>query len=104
MDVRRIIADIDAEIAKLEEVKATLNGLSTTESVAVTGVAKGARRGRPKGSKNAGKQAAPAKTSKAVKVAKPEKTTTRKLSPEGRKRIADAMKRRWAERRKEAAK
>lgn len=108
MDVRRIIADIDAEIAKLEEVKATLNGLSTTESVAVTGVvtgvAKGARRGRPKGSKNAGKQAAPAKAAKAVKAAKPEKTTTRKLSPEGRKRIADAMKRRWAERRKEAAK
>jgi hypothetical protein len=28
----------------------------------------------------------------------------RKLSPEGRKRIADAMKKRWAERKKQSAK
>lgn len=28
----------------------------------------------------------------------------RKLSPEGRKRIADAMKKRWAERKKQATK
>ena len=47
--------------------------------------------GRPKGSKNA-------KTLAAAK------STKRRLSPEGRKRIADAMKRRWAERRKAAAK
>jgi len=52
------------------------------------------RRGRPKGSVNA---------VKAVKAAKPAKRK-RNLSPEGRKRIADAMKRRWAERRKEVAK
>jgi hypothetical protein len=50
------------------------------------------RRGRPKGSTNAAKSAA-------VKTAKP-KARKRNLSPEGRKRIADAMKRRWAERRK----
>jgi hypothetical protein len=94
MDVRSIIAEIDAEIAKLQGVKATLTGLSG----AVAGVAKTGRRGRPKGSKNV------AKAAKAVKVAKPAKKTKRKLSPEGRKRIADAMKRRWAERRKEAGK
>ena len=34
MDVRRIIADIDAEIAKLQGVKATLTGLSTTTATA----------------------------------------------------------------------
>ncbi len=95
MDVRRIIADIDAEIAKLQGVKATLTGLSSS---VVPGVAKTGRRGRPKGSKNVAKAATTAKTAKAAKPAK------RKLSPEGRKRIAEAMKRRWAERRKETAK
>jgi hypothetical protein len=100
MDVRRIIADIDAEIAKLQGVKATLTGLST--SAAVPAVAKSGRRGRPKGSKNASKAVTAVKAPKAAKAAK--KTTKRKLSPEGRKRIAEAMKRRWAERRKEASK
>jgi hypothetical protein len=100
MDVRRIIADIDAEIEKLQGIKATLSGLSTSAS-APAAPAKSGRRGRPKGSKNATK-AAPAV--KAAKAAKPAKATKRKLSPEGRKRIAEAMKRRWAERRKEAAK
>jgi hypothetical protein len=38
-----------------------------------------------------------------VKAVKPAKRK-RNLSPEGRKRIAEAMKRRWAERRKEAPK
>jgi len=104
MDVRRIIADIDAEIAKLEGVKATLTGLSTGTAAApavASAPVKSGRRGRPKGSKNASKVAAPAKAAKAA--AKPA-AGKRKLSPEGRKRIAEAMKRRWAERRKEAAK
>ena len=98
MDVRSIIADIDAEIAKLQGVKATLTGLSGSAPVVAKATG---RRGRPKGSKNV---ATVAKAAKAVKAAKPAKATKRKLSPEGRKRIADAMKRRWAERRKEAAK
>lgn len=86
MDVRRIIADIDAEIAKLENIKATLSGLSGG-SVATARVP--GRRGRPKGSKNLPKTTAP----KAAKG-------TRRLSPEGRAAIAAAMKRRWAEHRK----
>ena len=49
-------------------------------------------RGRPKGSKNID----PVTPAKKVKK--------RKLSPEGRKRIADAMKKRWAERRRLLAK
>jgi hypothetical protein len=83
MEVSRIIAEIDAQISKLQQARELLAG---TTSKAGKGP------GRPKGSKNA-------------KVASPAVATRkRKLSPEGRKRIADAMKRRWAERRKQAAK
>ena len=84
MALTDVIAQIDAEIAKLQQAKALLSG-------APPAVKSG--RGRPKGSKNAAKVVAKA----AVK-------TKRKLSPEGRKAIAEAMKRRWAERRKLAAK
>lgn len=85
MDVRRIIADIDAEIAKLENIKATLSGLSGAATTTATATG---RRGRPKGSKNLPKPAAATAKGK------------RRLSPEGRAAIAAAMKRRWAEHRK----
>jgi hypothetical protein len=81
MEVNRIIAEIDAQISKLQQARELLSGVPAKAH-------KGP--GRPKGSKNA---KTPAK-----------KSTKRKLSPEGRKRIAEAMKRRWAERRKLAAK
>ena len=84
MEVSRIIAEIDAQISKLQQARALLSG----STVAKTG--KGP--GRPKGSKNA---------KVAVVAATPRK---RKLSAEGRKRIADAMKKRWAEKRKVATK
>jgi len=82
-----IIAEIDAEILKLQQARALLSGTTQTAQVG---------RGRPKGSKNAkatvtAKVAAPAKKKAAAK---------RSLSPEGRKRIADAMKKRWANKRK----
>jgi hypothetical protein len=76
MDVSNIIAEIDAKIASLQQARVVLSG------------------GRPKGSTNAVKE---------VKVATPIKRK-RNLSPEGRKRIAEAMKRRWAERRATATK
>jgi hypothetical protein len=82
VEVNRIIAEIDAQISKLQQARALLAG--TMASAARTG------RGRPKGSKNT-----------ASATTTPRK---RKLSPEGRKRIADAMKKRWAERRKQNAK
>jgi len=85
-----VIAQIDAEIAKLQQAKVLLSGATATAPVVKSG------RGRPKGSKNATTVAA------AVPVAS--KSTKRKLSPEGRKAIADAMKRRWAERRKQTGK
>jgi hypothetical protein len=84
VEVNRIIAEIDAQISKLQQARALLAGTTTT--AARTG------RGRPKGSKN---------TSAVASTTAPRK---RKLSPEGRKRIADAMKKRWADRRKQNAK
>jgi hypothetical protein len=90
MDVRKIVAEIDAKIASLQQARAVLVDLDESALVLKP------RRGRPKGSTNAAKAAA-------VKVVKPV-ARKRNLSPEGRKRIADAMKRRWAERRKETAK
>jgi hypothetical protein len=83
VEVSRIIAEIDAQISKLKQARELLSGTLASAS-------KGP--GRPKGSKNA---------KAAAKTAAPSK---RRLSPEGRKRIAEAMKRRWAERRKLAAK
>ena len=83
MEVGRIIAELDAQISKLQQARALLAGAAAP--VARTGP------GRPKGSKN----------SPAPQQLRQRK---RKLSPEGRKRIADAMKKRWAERRKQNAK
>lgn len=81
MEVSRIIAEIDAQILKLQQARALLADASQPAR---------AGRGRPKGS---------------TKVSTASKSTAagrkRKLSPEGRKRIADAMKKRWAERRKQ---
>lgn len=82
MEVSRIIAEIDSQIRKLQQARELLAGAEVIQR-------KGP--GRPKGSKNTA-----AKT--AAKGARP-----RKLTPEGRKRIAEAMKRRWAERRKQTA-
>ena len=82
MEVGRIIAELDAQILKLQQARALLAGAAAP--FARTGP------GRPKGSKNS-----------PAAAAAPRK---RKLSPEGRKRIADAMKKRWAERRKQNAK
>jgi hypothetical protein len=85
VEVNRIIAELDAQIERLQQARALLAG--------TTAAATRTKAGRPKGSKN---------------VAATKSATTaprkRKLSPEGRKRIADAMKKRWAERRKQASK
>jgi len=86
VEVSRIIAELDAQIAKLQQARALLAGTTTV-------TAKRTGPGRPKGSKN-------------IAATKPAKASPRKrkLSPEGRKRIADAMKKRWADRRKQSAK
>ncbi len=85
MEVSNIIAEIDTQIQKLQQARDLLAGVG--EEAPRRGP------GRPKGtSKAASASAAPAVERK------------RKLSPEGRKRIAEAMKRRWAERAKANAK
>ena len=87
MALTDVIAQIDSEISILQQARALLSGSNAAPAE------KKAGRGRPKGSKNA-----VAETSQSETAAK------RKLSPEGRKAIAEAMKRRWAERRKQPAK
>jgi hypothetical protein len=82
--VEDILAGIDQEIARLQHARSLLAGDQP-------------RRGRPRGSTSAKKAA------KAIKPAKSAGRKKRKLSAEGRKRIADAMRKRWAERKKATA-
>ncbi len=76
MGVSEILAQIDTEIAQLQEARALLGG--------------GSGAGRRK--------------SVAAPAAKKSAKKKRNLTPEGRKRIAEAVKRRWAEQKKAAAK
>jgi hypothetical protein len=79
MSIESIVSEIDAEIARLVKVRALL---------ATTGKAA---------------KLAEGKAAKAVKAVKgPKAGKKRVLSPEARKRIADAQKKRWAKVRKEA--
>ena len=75
MEVQQIVAELNREIARLKEARALLAGEAPGA----------ARRGRP------AKKAA-------VRVRKG--GMQRRLTPEGRKRISEALKRRWAARRK----
>ncbi|HET8635637.1 MAG TPA: hypothetical protein VFL96_02210 [Acidobacteriaceae bacterium] len=82
MQVSEILSEIDSEIARLQEARRLLagdsNGAATT-------------RGR--------------KPAAAAAAAAPKKRRRRrKLTPEGRKRLSEALKARWAERKKKAAK
>ena len=74
MGVSEILAQIDQEIAQLQRARALLTGNAT---------------------------AAPKKAA-AIPVAKKNGKKKRNLSPEGRRRIAEAVKRRWAEQKKRA--
>lgn len=81
MAISNILESIDREIAQLQQARALLAGDATPSRRAP---------GRPRKS---------AMTA-AAKAANPKK---RNLSPEGRKRIAEAVRRRWAAQRKAAA-
>jgi len=72
MGIKEVLAEVDAEIARLQQAKAIL---SAGDAATRPG------RGRPKGS--------------TVATAAPPRKK-RNLSPEGRARIAEAVKRRWA--------
>ncbi len=79
MEVSRIIAEIDAQILKLQQARCAARGRNATRPHWSW---------TPQGSTNGSTAAGKRK---------------RKLTPEGRKRIADAMKKRWAERRKQTS-
>lgn len=84
MGLTEILASIDREISTLQRARALL----------ASGASIGRKRGRP------------SKTAAAVHalISKPAKRRKkRNLTPEGRKRIADAQKRRWDAMRKSAA-
>jgi len=81
MSVKQILAELDREIAQLTKAHALLVGTVGPKKQV----------GRPK------KVAATV-----APVAKKAAKKKRNLSPEGRKRIADAVKKRWAAQRKAA--
>jgi hypothetical protein len=83
MVIDSILAQIDAEIAKLTQVRSLL---ANTGKIAATIT--------ERLTKKAAKPAKVAKTAKVAKVAKTKKRRT--LSPEARQRIADAQRKRWA--------
>ncbi len=86
MGVSEIVKSVDREIALLKQVRALLSG--------PTGAAPRKPAGRPKKAMATSAAQTPAK-----KVARKK----RRLTPEGRKRIAEAVKRRWETQRKAAA-
>lgn len=83
MGAPEILASIDREIARLQQARALLIGAGVSPARGTRGAAKKAAKAPPAAAK-AGKK-------------------KRKLTPEGRKRIAEAVKRRWAAQRKAAA-
>ena len=83
MDFNRLVHEIDSEISRLQQARALLTGESAKRGP-----------GRPKVA------AAPRKATTTTTAAKTG-MRKRRLSPEGRKRIADAMRKRWAERKKQ---
>ena len=85
MEVTRILAEIDAQISKLQQARVLLSGTSTSSAAPAKKAV-----GRPR------------KTVEAPSKPAAGSRTKRNLSPEARKRIADAQKRRWAERKKSA--
>ena len=84
-----ILVSVDREIALLKQVRALLSGAAAAPKT---------KAGRPR-------KTVPAVTPAATKPAKKagKRRKKRNLSPEGRKRIAEAVKRRWEAQRKAAA-
>jgi hypothetical protein len=84
MAISDILASIDHEIAQLQQARTLLGGGAKPAAKKASG--------RPKKVAAAPKKAAVV----APAAAKPAKKKKRHLSPEGRKRIAEAVKKRWA--------
>jgi hypothetical protein len=86
MAIKDVLALLDAEIANLKEARQLLKADST-------GSAAPRKAGRPRKAENT----LPTDVTKTAKTKK-----KRNLSPEGRARIAEAVKRRWAAQKKAA--
>ena len=86
MAIEGIIAQLDAEIARLHQVRNLLSATGKVEAkiTAVKGKTAKKKPGRPKG------------TTKAATATTKKAGVKRVLSPEARKAIADAQRRRWA--------
>jgi len=82
MQLSKILAEIDVEIARLEQARTLLSGEDSP----------------------ADKKSRSAKTTAISSEAPLKRKKKRNLSPEGRKRIAEAVRRRWELQKKAAAK
>jgi hypothetical protein len=92
MAIDSILAQIDAEIAKLTQVRSLLANTGKIADKITERLTK--KVGRPA---KATKPAKAGKVGRPAKVAKVAKTKKRRtLSPEARQRIADAQRKRWA--------
>ena len=84
MEVQEIIAELKNETKRLNEAIATLERLGSTQSATKNHTSVGAANGANIRPSSMGKQ------------------TRGRLTAEGRKRLSEAMKKRWAARRKSA--
>jgi Cdc6-like AAA superfamily ATPase len=91
-----ILALIDAEIARLTQVRSLLASAGKVADKVTERITKKAAKkaGKARKAPKAAKAAKAAKAPKAPKAAKVKKRRT--LSPEARQRIADAQRKRWA--------
>jgi uncharacterized protein (DUF2384 family) len=98
MAIDSILSQIDAEIAKLLQVRSLLaNTGKIADKITERLTKKAVKATKPTKAAKAAKAAKTVKTAKAPKAAKVAKTKKRRaLSPEARQRIADAQRKRWA--------
>jgi hypothetical protein len=98
MAIDSILAQIDAEIAKLTQVRSLLANTGKIADKITERLTK--KVGRPAKAAKVGRPAKAVKVEKAIKApkaAKVAKTKKRRtLSPEARQRIAEAQRKRWA--------
>lgn len=86
MGISEIVASVNREIALLQQARALLSGASSAAP-----------------SKRAGKSKRAAAAAKSIAPKPANRARKRKLTPEGRRRIAEAVKRRWERQRKAAS-
>ena len=111
MDTKKILSDLRAELAGINQAIAALESLSNAgvQQAATEPAPKPRRRRISAAGRRRISEAAKARWAerrkKAAKPASPKQSGgRRKMSPAARKRISEMMKKRWAERRKKAVK